>query len=86
MDAGAGDDVVLGDNGRITRPAATTSFLLTTTRDVAMADVAAGASSGSDVLSGAEGDDVLYGQLDDTSAVLGSGDTVRGGAGSPARG
>jgi len=71
-------DVLLGDNGRITRtgtgsssavlPApieATWSTLAV--RQVAMADVTAGATSGSDVLYGQEGDDDLYGQLDGTS-------------------
>ena len=77
--AGAGDDTVLGDNGRITRPAAGPS------PDVAMADVTAGATSGSDLLYGEDGHDVLYGELDDGAAVAwAAGDRLDGGAGNDA--
>ncbi len=53
-------------------------------RGVAMADTAAGATSGSDDLWGDQGDDVVYGQMDDTArpatgTVLGTGDTMHGG-------
>ena len=49
-----------------------------------MADTAAGATSGSDDLWGDQGDDVVYGQMDDTArpatgTVLGTGDTMHGG-------
>ena len=92
IDTGDGDDVVLGDNGRITRPlaGASSSALATllavpTYRDVAMADLAADASSGSDVITGGEGNDILYGQLDDSTAdgltPTGDGDELHGDAG-----
>jgi len=76
-----GDDVVLGDNGRITRPAAPAGAW-GTYRDVAMADKVATNVAGSDKLYGDDGDDVLYGQLDGgTATALGSGDYLSGGAG-----
>jgi Ca2+-binding RTX toxin-like protein len=84
IDGGTGDDVVLGDNGRVTRPATPASFLVGAVRDVAMADLTAGASSGSDALTGGDGDDVVYGQLDDTTTRPGSGDVIRGGPGDDA--
>ena len=59
---GDGEDIVLGDNGRIIRPWDESA------RQVAMADTACGASCGSDMLFGGDGDDILYGQLDDTTA------------------
>ena len=80
---GEGQDVVLGDNGRITRPASAPAGAVLPYRDVAMADTTAGATSGSDRLSGGAGDDVLYGQLDDSTG-LGDGDVLRGGDGSDA--
>ncbi len=80
IDGGEGDDTVLGDNGRITRPAADAPV-----PDVAMADITAGGTSGSDLLSGDKGDDVLYGQLDDGAAgAWGTGDQLEGGPGSDA--
>lgn len=80
---GDGEDVLLGDNGRITRPGGT---LVSTTsvqpvRHVAMADTTPGVTSASDTLYGDAGDDVLYGQLDDGDDELGSGDRLFGGAG-----
>ncbi len=77
--AGAGDDTVLGDNGRITRPPTGPS------PDVAMADVVAGTTSGSDLLYGEDGHDVLYGELDDGAAgAWGAGDRLEGGTGNDA--
>ena len=77
--AGAGDDTVLGDNGRVTRPVSGPS------PDVAMADDAAGVTSGSDQLYGGQDHDVLYGQLDDgTTSTWGSGDRLEGGSGNDA--
>ncbi|HET6627194.1 MAG TPA: hypothetical protein VFG63_12470 [Nocardioidaceae bacterium] len=87
IDGGAGEDVVLGDNGRITRPGAALSSATSdqAVRDVAMADETAGATSGSDHLSGGDGDDTVYGQLDDAVAgTPGSGDRLEGGAGTDA--
>ncbi len=60
-------DVLLGDNGRITRDGTTVGLGLPQRRLVAMADTAPGATSGSDLLVGQAGDDELYGQLDDTT-------------------
>ncbi|KAA1378225.1 calcium-binding protein [Aeromicrobium fastidiosum] len=64
-------DVLLGDNGRITRggPPAVLSGGASgphTVRKVAMADKQPGVWSGSDQLSGGSGDDDLYGQFDNT--------------------
>ncbi len=86
---GAGHDVVLGDNGRITRPAGRSTDSTHAYRDVAMADVVAGDTSGSDELSGDDGDDVLYGQMDRTTrspsgTVLMTGDELHGGRGNDA--
>lgn len=76
VDGGPGRDTVLGDNGRITRPSGSA------TRGVAMADTAAGDTSGSDLIAGGDGDDVLYGQLDDGAATAWSaGDRLSGDAG-----
>lgn len=72
-------DVLLGDNGRITRNGATLaggSSGAHTVRQVAMADSIAGATSGSDLLAGGAGDDELYGQFDDTAD--GGGQTYQG--------
>ena len=76
MLGGGGDDTVLGDNGRITRP----SDGQRPVPDVAMADTANPSTYGSDKLFGEAGDDVLYGQLDD-GVALGTGDELDGGAG-----
>ena len=65
-------DVILGDNGRITRTASAdgwrtlsgASFSTRVVRTVAMADPAAGATAGSDALFGQAGDDDLYGGFD----------------------
>ncbi len=75
--AGGGADAVLGDNGRITRP------LTGHSPDVAMADLG-GADErtfGSDSLYGEAGDDDLYGQLDDGTSTLATGDRLEGGDG-----
>ena len=84
MDGGAGDDVMLGDNGRITRPGSDSlvnTSQLPTYRDVAMADTSGEGYYGSDKMSGGDGDDILYGQLDDSGpGSLGEGDELRGGA------
>ena len=73
---GGGNDTVLGDNGRITRPTDGKAPM----PDVAMADTSAEATYGSDKLYGDAGDDVLYGQLDD-GVALGTGDELTGGTG-----
>ena len=75
--SGRGDDTVLGDNGRITRPAPGPGIAVP---EVAMADTTNAATYGSDSLYGDEDQDVLYGQLDD-GVALGSGDLVEGGTG-----
>jgi Ca2+-binding RTX toxin-like protein len=81
IEGGTGNDVALGDNGRITRPTTPVSTSPAPAyRDVAMADTTAGTTSGSDRIVGDAGDDVLYGQLDDATTVLGTGDRVEGGA------
>lgn len=71
LDGGDSRDVLLGDNGRITRggPNATLAGGASGThvvRQVAMADQKPGVWSGSDRLSGGAGDDDLYGQFDNT--------------------
>ena len=85
-----GPDVLLGDNGRITRNGTTVPGRPRPVRIVSMADTTAGAASGNDVLDGQGGDDDLYGQLDDVTpvareqvAATGSvpGDLLRGGTG-----
>ena len=95
LDGPAGPDVLLGDNGRITRPGTTVAGRADRpVRIVAMADATAGGTSGNDVLDGQGGDDDLYGQLDDadavaretvgatTTAVISvAGDLLRGGTG-----
>lgn len=81
ISGGPDDDVVLGDNGRITRP-----WTGDPLRHVAMADIRPGHTSGSDIIFGGSGNDVLYGQLDDTAGVgraaLGTGDVLEGEDGS----
>ncbi|MBC7549788.1 MAG: hypothetical protein H7269_02605 [Cellulomonas sp.] len=89
-DGDPGPDVLLGDNGRITRNGTTVPGRPRPVRIVSMADTTAGAASGNDVLDGQGGDDDLYGQLDDLTpvareqvAATGSvpGDLLRGGTG-----
>lgn len=78
-------DVVLGDNGRVTRSCTAGSCTtisgggsgVHTVRQVAMADTAPGLSSGSDTLFGQDGDDELYGQFDNTDGS-GAGTTYQG--------
>ena len=72
-DLAGGDDrdVLLGDNGRITRDGPNRPLLggangLYLVRQVAMADEGPGVWAGSDRLSGGAGDDDLYGQFDNT--------------------
>ena len=68
-----GSDVLLGDNGRITRDGTTlgggSGGSSHAVRQVAMADSGAGAWSGSDALYGQAGDDELYGQFDNTAGA-----------------
>ncbi len=76
-------DVLLGDNGRITRPGGDTvldggTWSPRVVRVVAMADLAPGETAGSDVLYGQAGDDDLYGQHDDSSTGGRARDTVGG--------
>ena len=90
-DGTAGHDVLLGDNGRITRDGTTVPGRTDRpVRIVSMADTTAGATSGSDVLDGQGGDDDLYGQLEAVGSVASGtvglnvpvpGDLLRGGAG-----
>jgi Ca2+-binding RTX toxin-like protein len=83
-------DVILGDNGRVTRNGAVLGGHAV--RAVAMADATPGVTSGSDLLVGSLGDDELYGQLDDTGdgggqsvgAVLAGGDVLYGDEGDDA--
>ncbi|WP_344039494.1 calcium-binding protein [Nocardioides kribbensis] len=98
IDGGADTDVVLGDNGRITRGGP--NQLLAggpsgprVVRQVAMADSGPGIWAGSDTLIGGQGDDDLYGQFDATgtsrpqSSYAGqavSGDVLDGGDGDDA--
>ncbi|HYH34661.1 MAG TPA: calcium-binding protein [Nocardioides sp.] len=79
IQAGFGEDTVLGDNGRVTRP----TDGLRPVPDVAMADTGDASTYGSDTLLGEEDDDVLHGQLDD-GAALGEGDLLEGGEGDDA--
>jgi Ca2+-binding RTX toxin-like protein len=70
-------DVMVGDNGVIERRLSagawvvldpgSASFADRVQRNVTMADIAPGDTSGNDVMLGGGGDDDLYGQLDDTS-------------------
>jgi Ca2+-binding RTX toxin-like protein len=71
LDGGDARDVLLGDNGRVTRggPLALLGGGASgphAVRKVAMADKVPGAWSGSDRLLGGQGDDDLYGQFDNT--------------------
>jgi Ca2+-binding RTX toxin-like protein len=71
LDGGDSRDVLMGDNGRITRggPLALLGGGSSGThavRKVAMADKVPGVWSGSDRLLGGQGDDDLYGQFDNT--------------------
>ncbi|TBN58308.1 calcium-binding protein [Glaciihabitans arcticus] len=71
LEGGDARDVLLGDNGRITRhgPNLTLDGGASgthTVRQVAMADKVPGVWSGSDKLMGGTGDDDLYGQFDTT--------------------
>ncbi len=71
LDGGDARDVLLGDNGRVTRggPLALLGGGASGThavRKVAMADKVPGVWSGSDRLTGGAGDDDLYGQFDNT--------------------
>jgi len=98
LDGGDARDVLLGDNGRITRhgPNRTLAGGATgvhTVRQVAMADKVPGVWSGSDTLSGGLGDDDLYGQFDNTRTKRPAqdfenatvpGDILQGGAGDDA--
>lgn len=73
LDGGDARDVLLGDNGRVTRggPLAIIGGGASGThavRKVAMADKTTGAWAGSDYLTGGQGDDDLYGQLDSTGS------------------
>ncbi|MBD8607877.1 hypothetical protein IFT73_13525 [Aeromicrobium sp. CFBP 8757] len=71
LDGGDARDVLLGDNGRITRggPVALLGGGASgphAVRKVAMADKVPGVWAGSDRLAGGQGDDDLYGQFDST--------------------
>lgn len=73
LEGGDGTDVVLGDNGRVTRngpnvvlPGGGSGPRVV--RRVAMADSGPGIWAGSDALIGGAGDDDLYGQFDNTGA------------------
>ncbi len=73
LEGGDGTDVVLGDNGRVTRngpnvvlPGGGSGPRVV--RKVAMADSGPGIWAGSDLLTGGTGDDDLYGQFDNTGA------------------
>lgn len=70
IDGGDGTDVVLGDNGRITRngQSMTGASGVFAVRQVAMGDTAPGATAGSDRITGGAGDDDLYGQFDATGS------------------
>ncbi|MET0928946.1 MAG: hypothetical protein ABWX74_05480 [Aeromicrobium sp.] len=98
LEGGDARDVILGDNGRITRNGPNTTLAgggsgRHVVRQVAMADKLPGVWSGSDRLSGGSGDDDLYGQFDGTrsrrasQAYLGApvlGDILLGGGGDDA--
>ena len=71
LDGGDARDVLLGDNGRITRDGPNKTLAggasgVHTSRHIAMADTLPGVWSGSDRLMGGLGDDDLYGQFDNT--------------------
>ncbi|MDO9455448.1 calcium-binding protein [Nocardioides sp.] len=98
IDGGASRDVVLGDNGRITRdgPGVTLAGGASgphVVRRVGMGDEGPGVWAGSDRLSGGLGDDDLYGQFDNTRSTRPKqsyggqavqGDVLDGGAGEDA--
>ena len=98
IDGGGSADVLLGDNGRITRDGAGEILVggasgSHVVRQVAMADEGPGPWAGSDRLTGGLGDDDLYGQFDATltrrpqQTFLGQrvpGDVLDGGAGDDA--
>ncbi len=98
LDGGDSRDVLLGDNGRITRFGPNTTLAGGASgphvvRRVAMADEGPGVWAGSDRLSGGLGDDDLYGQFDSTRTTrakqshLGQpvqGDVLAGGGGDDA--
>ncbi|MGK2876297.1 MAG: hypothetical protein ACSLEW_11765 [Nocardioides sp.] len=97
LDGGDDTDVLVGDNGRITRDAPNLSLIGASgahrVRHVTMADESAGVWSGSDRLSGGSGDDELYGQFDNTLTTRPqqqhegqrvAGDVLDGGAGDDA--
>lgn len=77
-------DVLLGDNGRVTRSCSLGTCTtiggggsgVHTVRQVAMADTAPGVTAGNDTINGEDGDDELYGQLGN--------DTLSGDAGDDA--
>lgn len=71
LEGGNSRDVLLGDNGRITRNGPNKTLIggasgRHVVRQVAMADQTPGVWSGSDRLDGGLGDDDLYGQFDNT--------------------
>lgn len=98
LDGGTDRDVLLGDNGRITRFGPNRTLVggasgPQTERRVAMADERPGIWAGSDQLLGGTGDDDLYGQFDATLTTRPQltyggerirGDILDGGAGSDA--
>ena len=98
IDGGDSRDVLLGDNGRITRDGAGVTLVGGASgphvvRQVAMGDEGPGVWAGSDRLSGGLGDDDLYGQFDSTltrrlqQSFAGQrvpGDVLDGGAGDDA--
>lgn len=71
LDGGDQRDVMLGDNGRITRDGPNVTLAGGASgphvvRHVAMADEGPGVWAGSDIMAGGRGDDDLYGQFDNT--------------------
>lgn len=98
LDGGDASDVLLGDNGRVTRggPLAVLGGGASgphAVRTVAMGDSKPGVWSGSDQILGGPGDDELYGQFDNSrtrrpaqqlSGVAVGGDVLVGGAGDDA--
>ncbi|WP_299056624.1 calcium-binding protein [uncultured Nocardioides sp.] len=74
LDGGAERDVLLGDNGRVTRDGPNRTLAggasgVHVVRRVAMADPTPGVWAGSDALLGGSGDDDLYGQFDNTRTI-----------------
>ncbi len=88
IDGGSGDDVLLGDNGRITRPSRfgdpidtpATRGDGTRLRSIVLADVVVAGSTapddlgGGDAMLGGDGRDLIFGQLGDDSVDAGDGD------------